>query len=712
MTKPITDPASTTTRQGRDFEETVAALFRLCGATVVQNILLHGKKVDLLASFSLPGGSAVHRTIVECKDEQRGRAQNQRVMELKGLLTTARAAGTADSAEIVTRVPWGDAAKGFAREAGINLTTYDEKVSGLLDLREYLNSLIRDFSGDENLPCDEPPLASYYVEPILALERANGLDPRPFDRVIGNWLAGHRQQYQIALFGSYGVGKSSFCKKLAHDFAKAWLGTRGASPSRIPILIDLRRFTKTFSIESLIVSFLDERCGVVNPKFKAFEMMNTAGLLLLILDGFDEMAVRVDADTLDMNMAEIEKLCVSEKARLILTGRDEYFVSTEEQRRLLRPIGRKQGPLDSRAVAYLGIQIRLWDDVHISDFLRRRIPLIKDCRYEWTEYLKQIRRIPGMWDLAQRAVLLGMIAKTLPELVDSGKEVNRANLYETYLKRELRRQKVDKRRQMLLSEDLRFKILQDVAVEFHTSREAFTFTDAKEKIRKELGPSNQELESYTRDFLACSFLIRDGSEYVFSHQSIMEYLAARALRDEMETGQPRWFDELVMVPAVETFLLELSPPAERLWGWLGKRVGGHRLAVNVGRLLITMEAMNLGESGGKAHTIWFVFRSEETMAKKLLGVCVDRNILDPSRGTWSPHGGATLVRFSVESSACNDESFIRSLSGLPDIAAVGISEGLAGEHFPMEMAVAGETLFILGRPGRGIAKGSRGFRSR
>jgi hypothetical protein len=36
--------------------------------------------------------------------------------------------------------------------------------------------------------------------------------------------------------------------------------------------------------------------------------MNAAGLFLLILDGLDEMAVKVDADVLELNLIEIEKL--------------------------------------------------------------------------------------------------------------------------------------------------------------------------------------------------------------------------------------------------------------------------------------------------------------------------------------------------------------------------------------------------------------------
>ena len=114
--------------QGASFEEQVAELYRLLGAEVTRNIEIAHKKVDIFAVFPVPGGYATHKVIVECKDEKRAVQQNQRVMQFHGLLNSARKLGLADSAEIITRVPWGDEARGYAKENGIGLLTYAEKV--------------------------------------------------------------------------------------------------------------------------------------------------------------------------------------------------------------------------------------------------------------------------------------------------------------------------------------------------------------------------------------------------------------------------------------------------------------------------------------------------------------------------------------------------------------------------------------------------------
>ena len=100
--------------KGTGFQDQFAELCELLGAKVRKNIEICQKKVNVFAVFRLPGTGMGHRVIVECKDERTARAQNQRVMQSKSLLDTARKPVEADSSEIITRAPWSDQAKGFA----------------------------------------------------------------------------------------------------------------------------------------------------------------------------------------------------------------------------------------------------------------------------------------------------------------------------------------------------------------------------------------------------------------------------------------------------------------------------------------------------------------------------------------------------------------------------------------------------------------------
>ena len=151
-----TSKGKASVEKGAKFEDTVADVYRLLGADVIPNIEICQKKVDILATFRLPGSPTGHRVIVECKDEKKAPAQNQRVMQFTGLLDTARKAGEADSAAIITRFPWSDQAKGFAKKSGIELLTYAQKMTQLIDLTQYLRiwwtDLKRKTRGDQANP--------------------------------------------------------------------------------------------------------------------------------------------------------------------------------------------------------------------------------------------------------------------------------------------------------------------------------------------------------------------------------------------------------------------------------------------------------------------------------------------------------------------------------------------------------------------------------
>lgn len=583
----------TSSAKGKRFEDQVADLYRLLGARVVQNIEIHQKKVDILATFRIPGSSREHRVIVECK-EARAVAANQRIMAFKGLLHIARANGTADSAEIITRTPWSDQAKGFARSSGVELSTYTEKASQLIDFTDYLKTLVSKFDKQDPTRPSEPPLASYYVD--LSAQRGSGdraVHIPVIDTFIHDWLDQEDPRAQLAVFGEYGSGKSTLCQKLARDLAVAYLA--GSISSRIPILLNLRDFIGKLDLESYITWFLDRECKVVNPRIELFRAMNEVGIFLLIFDGFDEMAVKVDADTLESNLLEIEKLAASNKGKLMLTSRPEYFVSAREESEVLTPT---VNPFLTRTTHYEPLKILPWNEVQVELLLQRRVPLINGANQPWTYYRDSIRKIGSLSDLSQRPVLLDMIVKTLPRLTSSGETINLPNLYKSYLIGEIKRQKVLKRRSLLLTDEARFKLLQELAAQLYRTRTPFiTFADALKLVATEIAPPKPELEAHTRDFLTNSFLIRSGDEYRLSHKSILEFLVAMKLNKEVQTDDPIIFRR-PLDSQIINFLKEFEPDHQTLLKWIqltrSEPVMRHSsIGVNATALLIEISPSSL-----------------------------------------------------------------------------------------------------------------------
>jgi hypothetical protein len=579
--------------KGKKFEDQVADLYRLLGARVVQNIEIHQKKVDILATFRIPGSSREHSVIVECKNEARAVGANARVMAFKGLLDTARASGTADSAEIITRVPWSDQSKGFARSSGVELFTYTEKVSQLIDFTGYLKALVSKFDKQDPARPTEPPLASYYVD----LSAQNGSGDRAIhlpviDTYIHEWLNREDSGTQLAIFGEYGSGKSTLCQKLARDLAAAYLA--GSAAARIPILLNLRDFIGKLDLEAYITSFLDRECKVVNPRIELFRAMNEVGIFLLIFDGFDEMAVKADADTLESNLLEIEKLATSKTGKLMLTSRPEYFISSREESEVLSPTA---NPFLTRTSHYEPLKILPWNEGQVELFLQQRVPLVKEANEPWTYYRDRIKSIGSLPDLSQRPVLLEMIVKTLPRLISSGETINLPNLYKSYLIGEMKRQKVLKKRSFLLTDAARLELLQELAAQiFRSQTQSITFIDAVDLVESEIDPPKQELEAHTRDFLTNSFLIRDGDEYRLSHKSILEFLVAMKLNKEIEEEHPDIFHGYLN-SEILNFVKELEPYQSTLVTWLkkSKKMGLRhtRLGANAAELLLNISLTSL-----------------------------------------------------------------------------------------------------------------------
>lgn len=183
----------------------------------------------------------------------------------------------------------------------------------LINFKPYLEELISLFEKGDPARPSEPSLSSYYVDLIAEGGNSAGRT-RLLNTYIKRWL---RSEYwilteqgknHVAVLGEYGSGKSSFCLKVARDLASSYL--EGDPASRIPILLNLRDFVGTIRMEAFISSFLDQQCRVVNPRFELFKSMNDFGLFLflLIFDGLDEMAVKVDSDTLELNLLKLKNL--------------------------------------------------------------------------------------------------------------------------------------------------------------------------------------------------------------------------------------------------------------------------------------------------------------------------------------------------------------------------------------------------------------------
>lgn len=531
MSKVRSEKGRQSVQRGRKFEDEVAALYRLMGYTVQQNIEICQKKVDILASFQAPGSEHKLRIIVECKDEKTN-AQNQRVMQFKGLLDMARQVGLADSAEIITRRTWSDQAKGFAASANIGLFTFEEKLSKIIDFSTYINRVIYDFEHfqefyDLNGQLQKTPIIDIMTRsdlyrtyvPLLCsvVNHKTSTQPKPLDKYVEEWLADPHHNH-LSTLGDFGTGKSSFCLHLTYELAKRYRDD--PINTRIPLFISLRDYAKAVNLQQLITDLLLNKYNIRIDNYAVFQRFLESGRLILIFDGFDEMATKTDRALTIRNFEELTNAIVA-GSKTILTCRTHYFTEQRHVDETLRDgEGSELLQIVRRRPNFQIVELEEFSDGQIQQLLSLHRP------NDWQDAWVAIRR--NLHDLARRPLLLDMIIKTLPQLLAMDKAVNTIHLYDAYTRLWIEREdwhaRMTPEGKQAFMEDLAMKMWVGAGQSIH-------YQDLKEPIRnyfKKHIVTQDDLDYYDHDTRTCSFLNRDpNGNYKFIHASFKEFFVAK-----------------------------------------------------------------------------------------------------------------------------------------------------------------------------------------
>ncbi|MGH7595335.1 MAG: SUMF1/EgtB/PvdO family nonheme iron enzyme [bacterium] len=526
----------------RRFAGEVRKLLILQGAQVQDGFALGDEhRADFLVTDRLRGRPV--RTVVQCVSTKQGRADEAMLDAFLRRLDKAQRDQRLDFGTIISDAGLAPGAQKLAEDYGWEVRRYDDLLAELMDFSIYLGKLDRSFT-QARPGSDLPALQKYYVNPKAGTERTVEATAA-FDLLshAQNWIDRPGRVPPLMVLGEYGTGKTTFSRMLAYELAQQYRQAKDRSAAgnpagaaarpRLPLLINLLDFAETPKLEALITFFLSHHCQVAQPSFELFQALNAAGLFVLILDGFDEMAVRVDEATVEKHLRHLELLAAPEASRVLVTSRPEFFVKPEQLEHALQP-GRKRA-IYGRRTDYETVWLQLWDDGQVQEFLNRLVPLLPNRIGDGKAYYERIQAIPGFrQDLDRRAVLLEMIAQTLP-LFDARTPVTRPNLYEQYLQGELRRQQHQKGRTLLLNDEARFQLLQKLAADSYRAEGTGINYAAAEALVKPALPEEEKtsaakIEHHTREFLGCSFLRHGpGDLYVFSHRSFRGYFAAKAV---------------------------------------------------------------------------------------------------------------------------------------------------------------------------------------
>jgi predicted NACHT family NTPase len=128
------------------------------------------------------------------------------------------------------------------------------------------------------------------------------------DGCIDRWLDDSNKEH-ISVLGEFGTGKTWFTLHYASVALKRYQEAvrQGTQRPRLPLVIPLRDYAKAVSVESLFSEFFFRKHEIPISGYSAFEQLNRMGKLLLIFDGFDEMAARIDRQLMIDNFWQLAK---------------------------------------------------------------------------------------------------------------------------------------------------------------------------------------------------------------------------------------------------------------------------------------------------------------------------------------------------------------------------------------------------------------------
>jgi predicted NACHT family NTPase len=281
----------------------------------------------------------------------------------------------------------------------------------------------------------------------------------------------------------------------------------------------LRDYAKAVSVESLFSEFFFRKHKLPIPHYEAFEQLNRMGKLLLIFDGFDEMAAKVDRQAMINNFWELAKVVVP-GAKVILTCRTEHFPEAQEGRALLNAeLQASTAALTGETPQFEVLELEKFNDEQIRQvFSLQAAPAT----------VEQVIGNPQLLDLSRRPVMTELILEALPD-IEAGKPVDMSRIYLYAVRRKMERDIKAERTFTSLADKLYF--LCELSWEMvSTDQMSLNYRLVPERIRRLFGSvvrEEKDLDHWHFDMMGQTMLIRNSEgDYTPAHRSLLEFFVA------------------------------------------------------------------------------------------------------------------------------------------------------------------------------------------
>ncbi len=345
----------------------------------------------------------------------------------------------------------------------------------------------------------------------------------------------------IVVLGNFGHGKTFLLKELTRQLP-------ALMPTLVPILVEMRTLEKNHSVDALLAAHLAAH-GEESFDIAAVRRMVERGQVVLLFDGFDELALEVSYDRAAEHLRTILSV-VKGRAKVVLSSRTQHFASDAQWRTVLAD--EVHLVAGSRLV-----ELEDFTDDQIREFLVRLYGGDEAAAGERFELIHDIKDLLG---LSRNPRMLSFIAELDADELRTVRAVggiSSAQLYERLISRWLRFE-VNRRRPTLgavpgLDVGQIRRAVTVLAVTMWTTAQFQIGVDRLEEVTSraltDLTRPTADPAQATYAIGSASLLVRgDQDRFGFVHSSVMEYLvaveAARRLSAATEPASPATLDDV------------------------------------------------------------------------------------------------------------------------------------------------------------------------
>jgi 3',5'-cyclic AMP phosphodiesterase CpdA len=413
----------------------------------------------------------------------------------------------------------------LAKEAasrGILLRTWTE-YQNLLDLSPYTEELTRDLVEDPLYP---QPL--YLDQRYQIINRVGRSDPEIYwglaDTIL-DWLLTDEQCFGLIL-GDAGFGKSFLIRRIAYLLLSGRSGL-------VPIVVTLRSWEKNHTVVEM-VSQTVVHTGVTF-QLERFQHMFATGRLVLLIDGYDEFAIRVGYDRAADQLTTFLQ-AMGRGAKMLLTTRPSHFRSREQATSVVFQDGLSH-------TRHRIFELQPFEGAEQQAFLERWFTLAgdEDPEAQASRWLTGLSEVDNLPELARTPRMLSFMVSDLrieeiEEAAQSGQTMTAAALYERligkWLSTESKKVGGHEDGSAQLSSDDRWAIAEHLAFVMWSDqvpevRQALLEHVASEAL--DLPKFGLTMSQAAQEIGSRTLLVGEGDARRFAHQSVFEYLLARRL---------------------------------------------------------------------------------------------------------------------------------------------------------------------------------------